>query len=120
MSSYHDGRRVEYKVRDALAGAGWVVVRPAASHGAADLIAFHPRRVVAFVQVKRSGQIRPPERRRLIAMADLLGPCGLPVVASKPPRKPLTYRLLTGTAPNEWVPWEPEHAPVPPIEVLRR
>jgi Holliday junction resolvase len=104
------GRRVEHQVRDDLSQAGWVIAaRAAGSKGAADLVAFKPGQVV-LCQCKRSNPLlTPAERVALIHLADVLGlTIALPIVASKPPRTPITYRLLTGPGPKDWQPWTPQ------------
>ena len=109
MSTAAIGRRVEHQVRDDLSQAGWVIAaRAAGSKGAADLVAIRYGRVI-FVQVKRTNALLPPaERAALIALADTLGAhIALPVVATKPPRNPITYRLLTGPGPRDWIPYNP-------------
>ena len=109
MSTATVGRRVEHQVRDDLSQAGWVIAaRAAGSKGAADLVAFKPGRV-ALVQVKRTNALLPPaERQALIALADTLGHgIALPIVATKPPRWAINYRLLTGPGPRDWLPYDP-------------
>lgn len=109
MSTATTGRRTEHAVRDDLSQAGWVVAaRAAGSKGAADLICFRPGRV-ALIQVKRTNaQLPPAERQALIHLADTLGlAIALPVVATKPIRQPIAYRLLTGPGPRDWTDWNP-------------
>ena len=109
MSTATTGRRTEHQVRDDLSQAGWVVAaRAAGSKGAADLVCFK-RNWVLLVQCKRSNpQLPPAERRALIALADVLGlHMAIPVVASKPPRQPITYRVLIGPGPRDWSEWHP-------------
>ena len=109
MSTATTGRRTEHAVRDDLSQAGWVVAaRAAGSKGAADLVCFK-RGWVLLVQCKRSNaQLPPAERQALIHLADVLGlHIALPVVATKPVRQPITYRLLTGTGARDWVAWTP-------------
>lgn len=109
MSTATIGRRIEHAVRDDLAEHGWAIAaRAAGSRGAFDLIAFRPARV-ALVQVKRSDpRLSPAERARLLALADVLGlHIALPIVACKPPRHPIRYRVLTGPGPRDWITWHP-------------
>lgn len=112
MSGYAAGRRVEWLVRDDLAAARFEVFRTAGSKGIVDLIGIRAG-LVALVQVKRTqAQIPPAKRRALLALADLVGyRVGLPIVATKPDRQPIGYRLLTGPGPNDHRPWSPEVAP---------
>lgn len=108
MSRYTVGARTERLIRDDLMAYDYAVVKAGGSKGAADLVAFR-RGFVLFVQVKRTeAQISPRERLALIALADLLGRhIGVPVVATKPVRKPISYRVLTGPGPKDWLTWEP-------------
>lgn len=109
MSTAAVGRRVEHQVRDDLLQAGWVIAaRAAGSKGACDLIAFAAGQVV-LCQVKRTNALLPPaERHALIALADVLGlHIAAPIVATKPPRQKITYRLLTGPGPKDHRPWHP-------------
>lgn len=110
MSHASTGRYVEHLVRDELRRHGWVIAaRAAGSRGPADLVALKPARV-ALVQCKRTqAQLSPLERVALIRLADTLGlGLALPLVASKPLRLPITWRLLTGPGPKDWVAWRPE------------
>ena len=109
MSTASTGRRIEHAVRDDLTAHGWLVAaRAAGSKGPADLVAVRPNQV-AFVQVKRTDpRLSPYERARLVALADRLGHhIALPIVACKPLRQEIAYRLLTGPGPRDWVPWQP-------------
>lgn len=112
MSTATDGRRIEWAVRDDLEAHGYIVVRAAASKGAADLIALAVRTIV-LVQVKRTNPLlRPAERAALIGICDRIGPdIAVPVVAIKPLRKPIAYRLLTGPGARDWLPWFPFDRP---------
>lgn len=110
MSTATTGRYVEHLVRDELRAHGWVVAaRAAASKGPADLVAIRPN-LVAFVQCKKTDpQLSPAERGQLIALADVLGlHLALPIVACKPLRQPIQWRLLTGPGPKHWMPWSPQ------------
>lgn len=108
MTAYADGKRVEDKVRDHLRDHGWWTISARSSKGAADIVATSYQRV-AFVSVKKANPvISPKERRNLLTLADQLPLIGLPVVATKTDRKPIVYRLLTGTGPKDWVDWTPE------------
>lgn len=100
----HQGRRVEWKVRDYLIANGYDVVRAAASKGPADLVCFKPGQVLV-VSVKRSSAPPPAERAELLRVASLL-PGLVPLVAIGLPR--LTFRRLTGGGPNDWESWAPD------------
>jgi len=112
VSSYSDGVRVEHKVRDDLTAHGFDVVRASGSKGPADLVAIGDL-IILLVNVKRVRPPSPAERQELERIADRLGmredgvPVAWPLVALKPPRQPITYRLLTGTGPKDWIDWEP-------------
>jgi hypothetical protein len=103
------GTAAEHRVKADLIKHGWTfLARPGASKGPADLV-FLSRSILLLVQVKRTDpQLSPAERIELVTMADVIGlEIGLPVVATTPFRKPVDYRLLTGTGPKDWMPWEP-------------
>ena len=105
MSGYSNGRAYEYKIRDHLISFGYSCIRAAGSKGKADLVALRPGEVL-LVQVKMAGlQIAPHERRGLLELARITG--GVPLVAHKPDRKPITYRRLTGLGPRDWEEWKP-------------
>ena len=94
-NSAHQGRRVEHAVRDHLTGHGYEVIRAAASKGPADLVAIKHGQVL-IVNVKRTALPSPAERVELCRIAALLPGVGVPVVARKPPRRPVRLeRLLT-------------------------
>lgn len=104
MTRYSSGRALEYKVRDRLEAAGYVVVRAAGSKGVADLWAIRADTPMLFVQVKASaGPLPPRERVALIELASTV--CGVPVHAFKPSRGAVTYRRLTGPGPRDHTPW---------------
>ncbi|MGH3447223.1 MAG: hypothetical protein ACRDQA_19185 [Nocardioidaceae bacterium] len=125
MTGYADGKRVEDKIRDHLRQHGYWVISARASKGWADHVAIRHNEVL-FVSVKKSDpQISPLERSQLVRLADLLSGCGAPIVATKPDRKPITYRLLTGTGPKDWIGWTPDpdtrhRADVHAAELVRR
>ena len=111
VTHYDNGARTERLIRDWLHDHGYAVVKAGGSKGAADLVAFR-RGFVLFVQVKRTNaQLPPAERASLLALADILGShIAVPVVATKPARKPISARVLTGPGPKDWLPWEPHNA----------
>ena len=106
MSSYHDGRRIEYAVIHALTEAGWECTRAASSKGSADVIAIRAGEV-ALVNVKRTSPPGPAERAALLRVADLIPTVSAPVVALGPASR-LTWRLLTGPDARHYLPWSPE------------
>ena len=106
MSSYHDGRRIEYAVCHDLAVNGYLVTRAASSKGFADVIAIKFGQIL-LVNVKRTFMPGPRERRDLVHDASDLFGLAIPLVALGPASK-LTYRRLTGPGPADWVPWTPD------------
>ena len=106
MSSYHDGRRIEYAVCHDLADNGYRVTRAASSKGFADVIAIKPGQIL-YVNVKRSRMPGRLERLDLLMDAGFVSDA-VPLVALKPTRKPLEYRRLTGPGPADWEPWTPD------------
>jgi len=106
VSHYSDGRRIEYIVIDDLTDNGYQCTRAASSKGVADVIAIKPGQV-CLVNVKRTTMPGPDERRRLLDVCNGDGYL-LPLVALKPLRKRLEYRLLTGPGPKDWLTWTPD------------
>ena len=106
MSGYSDGRRVEYAVVHDLRANGYHVTRAASSKGAADVIAIKEGEIL-FVSVKKTTMPGPGERRQLLNVARCIPDFGVPLVALGPASR-VTYRMLTGTGPNAWVPWSPD------------
>ena len=104
MSRYSEGVRVEHLVMHHLTDNGYDCTRAASSKGVADVIAFKPGQV-ALVNVKRTTMPGPGERADLLAVAAHLPGVGVPLVALKPLRQPLTFRRLTGPGPRDWLPW---------------
>ena len=113
MTQYSDGRKLEYAAAADLRTNGYVVMRMAGSHGAADLIAVKPREVL-FVQCKLDGYIAPDERHKLIKLVDFLDEAK-PIVAywrkdGRAARR-VVYRELTGLDTDAWwTVWTPDHA----------
>jgi Holliday junction resolvase len=106
VSNYDRGVRLERDTRHDLEANGYEVIRSAGSKSAIDLVAFKPGELL-FVQCKAaSGVVSPAERARLVAAASTVQ--ALPVVALRPLRKPITYRVLYGMGPKEWSPWTPD------------
>ena len=118
MTQYRAGRDVEYKVRDALIGDGYEVIRAAGSKGKIDLVAFKQFAMaphwftghMLFVQVKRTdGTIPPDDRAELLRLAHIAG--ALPIVAHREKvgrRVEVRYRQLTGPGAKQWQPWTPD------------
>ncbi len=108
MSSYSDGRRVEWAVRDELVADGYFIMRGSSSKGFADVCAIKPGQVL-IVNVKRTTMPGPAERQHVLDVAACLPGVGVPLVALKPlgQGKP-SYRRLTGPGPKDWEPWTPD------------
>lgn len=107
-SGYHQGRLVEWEVVHDLTDHGYDCTRAASSKGAADVIAIKPGQIL-LVSVKRTDPLLPrDERAKLLRVAAHLSPASLPVVAYRPIRQPLRYRLLTGPGPKQWQDWTPD------------
>lgn len=107
MSNYAKGIRVERAVVNELKGDGYAVSRAASSKGGlGDVIAVKEGQVL-FVNVKYDEPPGPDERARLIRVAGYLPGVGVPLVALGPASR-ITYRLLTGPGPADWVPWTPD------------
>jgi Holliday junction resolvase len=104
MSGYEDGRRVEWAVVHDLQANGYETTRAASSKGVADVIAIKAGQVL-LVNVKRTTPPGPAERKDLLRVAAMLPGVGVPLVALKPFRQVLAYRLLTGPGPVDWLPW---------------
>jgi hypothetical protein len=107
VSSYSDGVRVEHAVIDHLRANGYDTVRAASSKGLADVVAVKPGQVL-FVNCKRTTPPGPAERAALLRVAAHLPGIALPIVALKPLRQPLQYRVLLGVAPKAWAMWTPD------------
>lgn len=112
MNTAAKGARIENKVRDVLAAAGYDVIRSAASKGGADLVAFDDQRMI-MVQVKSSeGTISPAERRELRRLAHRA--LSLPIVAHQvidpddARKRIIVFRKLTGQGPKDWQEWTPQ------------
>lgn len=106
MSGYSDGVRVEHAVIHDLTRNGYACTRAASSKGVADVIAIKPGQVL-LVNVKRSTMPGPGERRELLNITEG-DPYLLAIVAIKPPRHLISYRLLHGPGPRDWVEWTPD------------
>lgn len=101
MSRYDAGRDLEYRVRDMLTAAGYLVVRSAGSKGIVDLVALPRIDSPAYgalsaplaVQCKRGGVLPRAEWNRLVTEA--LSVSAVPVLATYTPRQPIQlWRLL--------------------------
>lgn len=89
------GTAFERKVSAALTEDGYLVIRAAGSHGAADLIAIKPGQVL-FVQVKLggAGACSPAEWNEFFRLATSVA--ALPILAYRPGRQGIAYWLVTG------------------------
>jgi Holliday junction resolvase len=109
VSSYDDGVRVEHAVIHDLQENGYDTVRAASSKGFADVVAVKAGQIL-FVNCKRTTPPGPVEREKLLRVAGHLPGIALPIVALKPLRQPLQYRVLLGVAPKAWAVWTPDEA----------
>lgn len=89
------GTAFERKVAAELERDGYLLIRAAGSHGAADLVALKPGQVL-FVQVKLggAGQCAPAEWNEFYRLATSVG--ALPILAYRPGRQGVAYWLVTG------------------------
>lgn len=89
------GTAFERKVAAALEADGYLVIRAAGSHGAADLVAVKTGQVL-FVQVKLggAGACSPAEWNEFFRLASSVG--ALPILAYRPGRQGVAYWLVTG------------------------
>ena len=110
---YDRGRKLEYETAADLIPRGWIVLRMAGSHGAADLIAARNGQIPLVIQCKKDGKISRAERDKLLELATAM--CARPLVAywSKVGRaaRTVAYRELTGLDTEHWwTVWTPDHA----------
>jgi Holliday junction resolvase len=89
------GSAFERKVAEKLTADGYLVIRAAGSHGAADLVAVKTGQVL-FVQVKLggAGACSPAEWNEFFRLAVSVG--ALPILAYRPGRQGVAYWLVTG------------------------
>ena len=106
------GSAFERKVAAELTADGYLVIRAAGSHGAADLVAVKPGQVL-FVQVKLggAGACSPAEWNEFFRLASSVA--ALPILAYRPGRQGVAYWLVTGakervTRTPPAVPWTPD------------
>lgn len=93
MSSYRQGRGLEWKVRDHLAANGYRVMRAAGSKGCFDLLAVKPQQLL-MIQVKRTAPPGPHAWNLLLETAQWAN--AVPLLATCPPRRPIRLERLTG------------------------
>lgn len=112
-SAYKRGRSFEYSVRDRMKGLGWVVLRSPASKSPLDLMAVR-HGMVAFVQCKVGGALRPAEWNELY---DLATSCGaIPVFAWRDGAKGMGFARMVGRKDGSrrgqpMESWSPEVSP---------
>lgn len=90
---YRRGRRFEYRVRNELKSAGFIVTRSPASRSPVDLIAIG-KDILLFIQCKVAGYLAPKEWNEIYDMA--LGVSAIPVLAQRDGVRGITYLKLTG------------------------
>lgn len=90
------GTAFERKVAEKLTTDGYLIIRAAGSHGAADLVAVKTGQVL-FVQVKLggAGACSPAEWNEFFRLATSVG--ALPILAYRPGRQGVAYWLVTGS-----------------------
>ncbi len=97
MTRYQQGRALEWRVRDLLIEAGYLVFRSAGSKSVADLIALAgPETGLSsplLVQCKRGGVLGPGEWNDLVTAA--LSVSAVPIMARYSPRQPIEFFRLT-------------------------
>ena len=74
MTHYAKGCSFEYKARNKLQAAGYLVVRSAGSKGPADLVALRQGEVL-LVQAKKNGRLSKREEAELVVIANKYGAC---------------------------------------------
>lgn len=121
VNTAQQGARFERRVIHDLEPHGYDCIRSAASKGAVDIVAVGSLRIyedgsapdaeTLFIQCKLSNpMISPRERKALWGLAERAA--ALPIIAwwAKSETTGLMaphYRIMTGTEPKEWLPWEP-------------
>lgn len=110
MSTATQGRAREHLVRDQLEAAGYpVIMRAAASKGAADLLHGHPLVGAVLIQVGTASKaLGPRDRDRFCEAADLCH--ALPILATvlKGGATPdIRYLVVTRDVPSTWRTWRP-------------
>lgn len=114
------GADFELAVMHALEEHGYNTWRSSGSVGAIDVTAVwddmanlgtvvNAGQQLLFIQCKVRNALLPPyERRNVLRLSWTAG--AVPLVAYKAEEgrlRPIRFRLLTGTGPKEWAPWEP-------------
>lgn len=107
MTNYSEGVRVERQVMHHMTDNGYECTRAASSKGVSDVIAIKTGQVL-LISCKRTTAPGPAERAKLLATCALIPGVLIPLVAMKPFRAQLAYRLLTGPGPADWQPWTPD------------
>lgn len=100
------GASFERQIMHDLQRYGYLTMRSAASRGAADVWAVGDRQTLVIQAKLSNPQIGPTARRAVLDLADRMGPTAVPLVATKNTIW-VSYRLLTGPGPKDWMPWQP-------------
>jgi len=107
VNTNRQGANFELTVMHDLERYGYTTLRSSGSRGAVDVIGF-ARDEVLLIQCKISDPLLPPKERKAVnALALHLPQVAVPLVAYRD-RGTVCYRLLTGTGPKDWMPWNPE------------
>ena len=93
LTPYQLGCAFEYRCRDYLRAAGWLVVRAAQSRGAIDLVALKPGAVL-LIQCKRGGAFGVDEWNRFYRLARDVG--ARPILAEQGKPRGIVWWKLTG------------------------
>lgn len=111
MSTASQGRAREYRVRDALAAAGYPnIMRAAASKGAADLLHGNPIVGAVLVQVGKATKTLNQEARDRFCEAAALChalPVLAQVIAEAGRATVIRYWLVSPDQPHLWTEWSP-------------
>jgi Holliday junction resolvase len=112
ITRYRSGYEFERRVAIALELDGYTCIAARGSKGAADLVALKPGEVLLVQVRRRDPRLSPLERATLMGLGNRLR--ALPIIAYQPAaRKPIAFRLLTGTGPSDYTPWSPDFAREP-------
>lgn len=101
-----NGRAREHRVIHWMEDRGWLLImRSAASKGAADFAALHPFHGLCWVQVgtAKSKTLSPLARDRLVSIAEQTH--ALPLLATCGPGIPIRLHVVTRDVASTWKEW---------------